>query len=170
MDALEQVRYAVEQYALPALLYSSGPMLLLRMMGTQGAEMIKIYNSFGEKAEGFSCPYAEADFTETHTVFDREDDSVLVIRIEMPQPEQVLQSRAVYLCYGQKGGDNLYVTSELNTDGGFFLCGRLEDDIHVNFGAAPETGKKELEKVAALFWEFVYGEQSEDKGLCTGES
>ena len=170
MDALEQVRYAVEQYALPALLYSSGPMLLLRMMGTQGAEMIKIYNSFGEKADGFSCPYTEADFTETHTVFDREDDSVLVIRIGMPQPERALQSRAVYLCYGRKGGDNLYVTSELNVDGGFFLCGRLEGEVHVNFGDAPEKAKEELDRVAALFWEFVYGEQSEDKGLCTGES
>lgn len=165
------VRYLVEHVALRNALFSAGPRLILELMGVPGPAMVSLYNTLGKNEPEYECPYAEDSFTEVHAVFDKDNDSVLVIRIGMPAPEEALNCRAVYLCYGRLGGSNFYATSELTSDNTFFLCGWGEDNVHINFGDAPTDLKTEMEQVAELFWEINSdGYWEKLKGLCSGES
>ena len=86
MKKVRNARLHVEQHLIPAALYSDGPMLLYRLMGDATAEIRKFYSQAGiENPDLF--------VQENHRVYYREDTSVLVIRIGMPDPEDVLQSR-----------------------------------------------------------------------------
>ena len=56
----------------------------------------------------------------TNQEFHKEQDSILVIRIEMPAPSSVLDCRAIYLCHSQRGGHNMLFSSELGSDGQYY--------------------------------------------------
>ena len=92
MKIQREPRYEVEQYLLPQELYTSGPMLLSKIIGDANPVMRDFYARAGEESIRYS-------FEETHRVYYRDDCSVLVIRIGMPEPEHDHLSRAVYLCY-----------------------------------------------------------------------
>lgn len=87
----------------------------------------------------------------------RDDCSVLVIRIGMPEPEHDHLSRAVYLCYCDKNGENLYFMSELAADGRYFLCCRPDSERirHMLCKDAPEDDSTEFDMVADLYGELV---------------
>ena len=155
-------RYVVEQLLLPEKLYSSGPLLL--------ANVLKGVNPFMERL------YIEANanypgplFKETHRIYVRDDISILVIRIEMPTPSSALLSRAVYLCYCSKNGEDLYFTSELSSSGEYFLCcrpdgGRIK---HLRCCDAPKDTAKEFDLVADHYWELVINDGLEQlESLC----
>ena len=115
MKIQREPRYEVEQYLLPKELYTSGPMLLSKIIGDANPVMRDFYARAGEESIRYS-------FEETHRVYYRDDCSVLVIRIGMPEPEHDHLSRAVYLCYCDRNGENLYFMSELAADGRYLLC------------------------------------------------
>ena len=81
-------RLLVEQHLIPDALYSDGPMLLYRLMGDAKTEMRKFYSRAG-------LENSELTVQENHRVYYRDEASVLVIRIGMPAPERVLQSKAI---------------------------------------------------------------------------
>ena len=149
MKKVRNTRLHVEQHLIPAALYSDGPMLLYRLMGDATAEIRKFYSQAGiENLDLF--------VQENHRVYYREDTSVLVIRIGMPDPEDVLQSRAVYLCYCSKNGDNLYFSSELAEEGNYLLCCKPDSKIfHMICGDAPDDTQKEFDMVADCYWELM---------------
>ena len=95
----------------------------------------------------------------------------MVLRVEMPEPEQPLLCRAVYLCYGTKGGYELYVTSELAEDGSYYICAWSDHGAHHNFGEAPADPNDEMDMAAELFWRSInYGRKTESQGLCSSQS
>ena len=155
-------RYAVEQYLLPHELYTSGPLLLTKMLGDANAVMRLFYSKAGEDS-------VQDDFSEMHRVYYREesDASILVIRIEMPTPELPLRSRAVYLCYCDRNGENLYFTSELAATGQYFLCCRPDSEkiMHMLCCDAPEDVGAEFDAVAERYWGLIF-----DNGLKQLES
>lgn len=147
----EDRRYVVEQYLLPDELYTSGPMLLSRMLCDVQAVMEEFYS------------IAEADypgpvFEENHRVYYRDGASILIIRIGMPAPKDALLSRAVYLCFCDKNGENLYFTSELAETGKYFLCCRPDSQIitHMLCCDAPQDAGKEFDMVADRYWELIF--------------
>ena len=143
-------RYVVEQRLLPAELYSSGAMLLTRVLGDVNPVMQHYYAETGaERPKG--------SFSETHRVYYHDGISVLIIRIEMPVPEVTLHSRAVYLCYNDKSGENLYFTSELTEGGKYVLCCRPGSGTikRILCGDAPEGVAEEFDKVADNYWGLV---------------
>lgn len=148
--AKDNGRYNVEQHLLPYELYTSGPMLLYRVMGDVNSVMGRFYN----EADAI-CPGAV--FEEAHRVYYRDDASVLIIRIGMPTPEDALLSRAAYLCYSSKNGENLYFTSELARTGQFCLCCRPDSEriMHMLCDDAPEDAAQEFDMVADRYWELV---------------
>ena len=143
-------RYVVEQYQLPDELYASGPTLLFRAMKNVNVVMEKAYKD--AKAE-----YPGPVFEETHRVCYRDNCSVLVIRIGMPEPEHDHLSRAVYLCYCDRNGENLYFMSESAADGRYFLCCRPNSERirHMLCANAPEDASAEFDMVANLYGELV---------------
>ena len=101
----------------------------------------------------------------------RDNDSCIVLRVEMPEPERPLLCRAVYLCYGTKGGYELYVTSELAEDGSYYICVWSDQGAHYNFGDAPADPNDEMDMAAELFWRSIdYGRKTESQGLCSSQS
>ena len=148
--AKDNRRYKVEQYLLPNELYTSSPMLLYRVMGDVNSFMERLY----AEAE---AEYPGAVFDEVHRVYYRDDVSVLIIRIGMPAPEDALLSRAVYLCYSSKNGENLYFTSELAKTGQYYLCCRPDSEKirHMLCDDAPEDAAQEFDMVADRYWELV---------------
>ena len=81
----------------------------------------------------------------------------MIIRIEMPVPESALHSRAVYLCYSDKNGKNLYFTSELTEAGKYVLCCRpgIGTIKRIFCGDTPEGVPDEFDKVADNYWGLV---------------
>ena len=73
----------------------------------------------------------------------------------MPEPENTLDCRAVYLCYSRIGSHNMLFSSELGRDGQYFLCGRDWDNRRLNFGLAPENSQDETDNVASYYWEMM---------------
>lgn len=145
MALVHDPRYVVERYLLPDELYTSGPMLLSRILGDANPVMQRLYAEAGEES-------IRDSFAETHRVYYREKDkaSILVIRVAMPTPQTPLQSRAVYLCYCDRNGENLYFTSELAQTGQYFLCCRPDSERirHMLCCDAPDDAGKEFDMVA----------------------
>ena len=143
-------RYVVEQRLLPTELYSSGAMLLMRVLGDVNLVMEHHYAVAGAE-------YPKGPFSETHRVYYHDEISVLIIRIEMPVPESALHSRAVYLCYSDKNGKNLYFTSELTEAGKYVLCCRpgIGTIKRIFCGDTPEGVPDEFDKVADNYWGLV---------------
>lgn len=143
-------RYVVEQRLLPTELYSSGAMLLTRVLGDVNLVMEHHYAVAGAE-------YPKGPFSETHRVYYHDEISVLIIRIEMPVPESALHSRAVYLCYSDKNGKNLYFTSELTEAGKYVLCCRpgIGTIKRIFCGDTPEGVPDEFDKVADNYWGLV---------------
>ena len=143
-------RYMVEQHLLPSELYTSGPTLLYRVMGNVNAEMKRFYERAGADFPGDV-------FEEAHRVYTHDEISVLIIRVGMPAPTDVPQSRAVYLCYCDKNGENLLFTSELSINGKYLLCCRPDSERakHILCGDAPESAAEEFDMVAENYWGLV---------------
>ena len=143
-------RYVVEQRLLPTELYASGAMLLTRVLGDVNPVMEHFYAVAGDKQ-------TKGSFSETHRVYYHDGISVLIIRIEMPVPEASLHSRAVYLCYSDTNGENLYFTSELTEAGKYILCCRPGSGTikRILCGDAPEEVPDEFDKVADNYWGLV---------------
>lgn len=143
-------RYVVEQRLLPTELYESGAMLLMRVLGNVNPVMEYFYAEAGAKQ-------TKGSFSEMHRVYYHDGISVLIIRIEMPVPEASLHSRAVYLCYSDKSGENLYFTSELTEAGKYVLCCRPGSGTikRILCGDAPEAVPDEFDKVADNYWGLV---------------
>ena len=155
-------RYAVEQRLLPEELYSSGPMLLSKIIGDANPVMQNVYKKAGAEATN--------SFFETHKVFYLDFASVLVIRVDMPEPSCPGECRAAYFCYCDRNGENLYFTSEKDSAGAFVLCCIPEGSIkHILCGKAPENTKEEMELVAKYYKELVFENGLKQlESLCAG--
>ena len=169
MDLEFHIRYFIEHKALPSNLYSEGARLLSRFM-ISGKNAVLDYYKKADATTSYDCPFSLGDFDVNFRTYIRDDDSCMVLRIEMPEPEQPLLCRAVYLCYGTRGGYELYVTSELAEDGSYYICAWMERGQHINFGDAPADPSDEMDMAAELFWRSIdYVRKIESEGLCSSE-
>lgn len=170
MDLDFHVRYFMEHKALPSNLYTEGMRLLSRFMISGGKAMLDYYAK-AEESTPFECNYNTEDFGINFRTYIRDNDSCMVLRIEMPEPERPLLCRAVYLCYGTRGGYELYVTSELAEDGTYYICAWDEQAQHFNFGDAPSDPSDEMDMAAELFWRSInHVRKTESESVCGGES
>jgi len=164
-----EIRYFLEHKVLPATLYNEGVRLMAAVMG-KGAKCIHdLYAKFISAIPGYPNPYTVDDFSVHSRTYIREEDRFMVTRIGMPEPSDALLCRAVYLCYGTRGGFELYVTSELLQEGGYCICGWSDDGHHMNFGDAPEDANDEMDMAADLFWRAVEYGQQKHKSVCGGQ-
>lgn len=166
MNTVLSVRYDIEQHELPALYYSNRASFLLKMMGAQGDTIMQLYRRAEAQHPDYRCPYSEKEFLESHVVYKPRRrkkatglarcEDVLILRVQLPEPEAPLHSRAVYLCYDQNSSDLLYLVSERTMTGSYVMCARLEDGTHVNYGPAPAEFKDEFDFAAELFMSRTY--------------
>lgn len=56
------------------------------------------YDSVTAANPSYCYPYSENDFYANYRVYIRDNDSCMVLRVQMPTPEYPLLCRAVYLC------------------------------------------------------------------------
>lgn len=170
--ALEfEARYFLEHKALPNALYNEGARLIRSFLIDRGAYMLKQYNRLTEITPEYECPYTDEDFKVNFRSYIRDQEMCMVLRLEMPEPEQPLLCRAVYLCYGTKGGYELYVTSEFAEDGNYYICAWNDVGCHFNFGEAPSDPSDEMDMAADLFWRSIeYVRNIESEGVCGGQS
>ena len=80
---------------------------------------------------------------------------MLIVRIEMPEPQNCGLCRAVYLCYRDRNGDNLYFTSELTDKGKYALYCRQETGRQLCCDDAPDDLAEELDLLANEYWHLV---------------
>lgn len=169
--ALEfETRYFLEHKALPSNLYSNGTLLLDDFSNKGGRAMCDYYGRAEMVNETYCCPYDEDDFEAHVRTYIRNGCSCTIVRVEMPEPEQPLLCRAVYLCGTSIGTQRLYATSEFAETGEFYLCCWTPDGSHINFGEAPDDPNDEFDMVADLYWEaYNNGKRKRPEGLCSGE-
>lgn len=151
MNTASRIRYNIEQILLPEMFYSNGALMLFKMMGAQGDSIMTLYHQAEQKNSLYKCPYTEKEFLESHMVYHTDDTSLLLLRIQMPEPEEPLLCRAIYLCFDQESSDTMLFLSEQSLSGDYCLCARPEDGMHVNFGSAPERYTDEFDYTADLF-------------------
>ena len=169
--ALEyEARYFVEHKGLPQAFYSDGSRLLNWLLLQKGNAIRNYYAKLENANADYLCPYEADDFAIGYRKYIRGNDSCCVVRVEMPAPEELRLCRAVYLVMGDYGFDELYLTSELNEFGTYFLCAWDEVGAHFNFGEAPEDDSDEMDRAATLFWEMrTDGGIERIKSICRGE-
>ena len=155
MKTMEKTRHAVEHKLLPQMLHDSGPMLLYNVLGDPKKVLLQLFSQAGLSGSELNEVSYSDSFRETHVVRHRENDSVLIIQIQMPTATEVSDCRAIYLCYSGQTAFNMLFTSELRSDGQFCLCGCDADFARLNFGVSPESLEEEMENVSLFFWEMM---------------
>ena len=122
MKTMENTRHVVEHKLLPQMLHDSGPMLLYNVLGDPRKVLLQLFSQAGLSGSELNKVSNSDSFRETHVVKHRENDSVLIIQIQMPTATEVSDCRAIYLCYSGQTAFNMLFTSELRSDGQFCLC------------------------------------------------
>ena len=150
----KSIRHIVEHMLLPAALYNTGSALLSEIIRSPGTVLERMYAE-AANACGEQLSFDSNSVSVTNQEFHKEQDSILVIRIEMPAPSSVLDCRAIYLCHSQRGGHNILFSSELGSDGRYYLCGHDWKNRIINFGPAPEALQGETDNVVIFFWEMM---------------
>ena len=151
---MKSARYTVEHIKLPELFFNSGAMVLHRTLENAGSFLSDLYVQVNSDHDT-GRPYSAEDFSESHQVYHEKDDSIMVVRISMPVPDEVLSCRAIYLCLSQRTGSDMLFTSELDANGGFTLCCYNEKGQRINFGRAPLDLQDESDNVALFFREMM---------------
>lgn len=155
MDLNFHARYILEHKILPEIFYDEGPRLLRKFMLDGGKVMSDYYGRIVSATPSYDCPYSDTDFHVVFRTYIRDAETCMILRVGMPEPERPLLCRAIYLCYGTRGGYDLYATRELAADGSHFLCAWSEDGYHINFGDSVDDPNEEMDAVADLFWQLV---------------
>lgn len=150
----KSTRHMVEHTLLPAALHDTGSALLSEIISAPGIVLERMYAE-ATSACGEQLSFDSNSVSVTNQEFHKEQDSILVIRIEMPSPRSVLDCRAIYLCHSQRGGHNMLFSSELGSGGRYYLCGRDWKNRLINFGPAPEALQDETDNVVIFFWEMM---------------
>ena len=90
----KSTRYMVEYILLPAALYNAGSALLSEIIRSPGTVLERMYAE-AANACGEQLSFDSSSVSVTNQEFHKEQDSILVIRIEMPAPSSVLDCRAI---------------------------------------------------------------------------
>ena len=149
------VRYFLEHKVLPVAFYGDGEHLKKTLLHDPKNVMLQFYEHAEDISNDYICPYGAEDFDLSLRTYIRNDQFCIVLRMGMPEVEEQLLCRAVYLCYGSDDNDAFYVTSELAENGEYFLCGWSNKGMHINFGEAPERKSEEIDQAAELFWRMI---------------
>ncbi len=152
MNANLKVRSFLEQEILPRSFYREGASVILKMIGTQGTTMMRMYKDAGKYLPGYQCPYTEKEFLESHMEYKQRKTkkSVLVIRVQMPAPEEAGQSRAAYFCYDKNSNMKKYFSSELANSGEYRLFEIFEDGHKHMLDGSEHLFLDEFDCVAAV--------------------
>ena len=150
-ERLVQVRYEFEHSVLPRYFYTNRAMSIWHLLGNPGKFMVEAYRQCCKAADCEPASYAESDFSENHFSIEKDGDTVLIVRLLLPQPTDIPLCRAILLCYERDSDRQMYFTSELSETGTFFLCSWSEDGVHVNHGPAPEDPKEEMHMAVDIF-------------------
>lgn len=150
-----EVRYFLEHKVLPVAFYGDGEHLKKTLVNDPMNVMLQFYEHAEDVSSNYICPYGAKDFDLSMRTYIRNDHFCIVLRMGMPKVEAPLLCRAVYLCYGSEETEALYITSELNENGEYFLCAWSNRGVHFNFGEAPINRSDEMDKAAELFWRMI---------------
>ena len=94
----------------------------------------------------------------------RANHTLLIVRLEMNPPIFPGECRAVYLCYCFEDNVKAYITSELTSDGDYYLCCRTEKNgYHILCGASKYDVDDDFDIVSEIFWELDMGISNEMK-------
>ena len=148
-------RYALEHKILPGIFYDEGPRLLRKFMLDGGNVMSNYYGRIARATPSYECPYSDTDFSVAFRTYVRDSETCMILRVEMPEPEHALLCRAIYLCYGTRGGYDLYATTELCAAGSHCRCAWSDDGHHINFGNALDDPNEEMDAMADMFWQLT---------------
>ena len=139
-------RYSVEHKMLPYWFYNCGPRFLGQLLSERGAYMCALYDHY---LDGRPNPFKPSDFTFVPRFFCEDDRTIMILQIVMHPPMRTPSCRAVYLCTAVPTGERLYVTSEYDDSGKYFLCAWTEEHCHFNFSTVEPD--EELERVLEVF-------------------
>lgn len=150
-----RIRYFLEHKVLPVAFYGDGIHLRDSLLHSSTNTMYQFYEHAEETEYEYQCPYNESDFDVAIRTYIRGDNASIIIRVGMPEPEYPLLCRAVYLCYGADDSNAFYVTSELNENGGYYICGWSNRGIHINFGETATDPSDEMDLAAEIFGRMI---------------
>ena len=128
--SLFDVRYYFEHRFLPQLFHES-PETVMADIREYGPDVW--WQAFTETV-GFESPYAPDEFGLRDVTWG---DTLDILIIEMPMPEQQPLSIRIYMCRDTATGEAWYAPIELDTYGGntsYFLCVWTPDMKHYNYG------------------------------------
>ena len=152
MNENESVRYYIEHEAMPRALYSEGGQMITDLL-IKGGGAIAGYYELAEKTNpDFSSPYTEEDFSVSQREYSDDGLSVMVLRIGMPPASATHLCRAVYICTTADNRGDLYMTSEFESEGEYYLCGWTPEHAHMFFGEAAEN---EYDQAAGFYMTMI---------------
>ena len=67
----------------------------------------------------------------------REENTIRIVRLDLPKSTQILECRRIYLCYNEVSKDLMYFTSELSIEGIYYLCAWTKEHSHIRIKTNP---------------------------------
>ena len=160
---MNQIRYYFEQNFIPQSLFNEEVrVVMLRMLLESGGEaLFSVFNNMC-KQEGEECPYSVEQFKVKPQIIVAKDEApeFLVIKIDMPEPEDMPLASRIFLCIDVENIDVENTNPacfmvEKSFDDISALCGRDANGNHLNYGDSPETEEEQLKKVCELYLKGV---------------
>ena len=150
-----KARYNFEHQIIPQLLFSKKHRngFLMKLINDKEDFLLQVFNDLYEKGNK-ECPYSNKDIS-IHFIGYPEKASIpelYIIAIKMPEPKFLSQCSSVFICFDENMKNYMYFTKELEFDSSFMLCGWENNEIHNNYGEAPEGNEALFDRISSIFF------------------
>ncbi len=136
-------RHTLEHVILPCEFYKHSKDAFICFDKGKRSFLANTYNK--ETKEGHMKPYRPAEFA----VLTRIYGSIVILRLTLPAPKNILECRYIYLCKNRLNEDVMYFTSELSMDGTYYLCAWTKFHSHLLLSMDPHLD--EMKYIAENF-------------------
>ena len=145
-------RHTFEHVVLPGAFYEYGKKLQNQVVDGNRAYMAELYSNLENSGTAIH-PYKAKYFKILPRKYETDDDTITIVRVELPKPVEILECRRIYLCRSERTNALLYFTSELSMQGTFYLCAWTKAHAHLLLNMDPQ--ENEFDNVFNLFCQLA---------------
>lgn len=149
MNTIQQLYY-IEHKWLPWFYYNSSKGVTKLLAEGGGALFVDLLNEMNQDDSQYHCPFSADDFhIEIRTDIE---SNVTFYQINMPQLQEPLLCRRVYLVHSGDFSSRFIYTIELTKNGDYWICGWSKENAHFVFdGKLTDDNEDEFTQVKKLF-------------------
>lgn len=138
-------RHTFEHVIFPIEFYKCGETIMKQIVDGDRFYMADLYNNLDCDDQ----PFKAKQFKIVPRKYESQEETIRIVRLDLPRPVQILECRRIYLCYNELSKDLMYFTSELSAEGSYYLCAWTKKHSHIWMASDPHLS--EFDCVAGWF-------------------